>query len=68
MKKVTMSLPTLVFVVATRGAIAFGAGLLLARKMPKHRRRRVARALIAFGALSTVPAALAVRKQSGFLI
>lgn len=64
MKAVTMSPPTLVFVVATRAALAFGVGMLVANRLPRSRRTAIARALIAVGALTTIPAALAVKRQS----
>ena len=64
MRNVTMSPPTLGFVVATRGAIAFGVGLLVAKRIPERRRRAIARTLIALGALTTIPAMMAVRRQS----
>jgi hypothetical protein len=50
----------LLFVVGTRVALAFGVGLLVAGRIPEERRRSIALALIAFGAATTVPAAMAV--------
>jgi hypothetical protein len=50
----------LLFVVGTRVALAFGAGLLVAGRIPEQRRRAIALALIAFGAATTIPAARAV--------
>ena len=44
-------LPTLGFIVGTRAAIAFGAGLLAAERIPESRRRPLALALI--GLLAT---------------
>jgi hypothetical protein len=64
MKNVTMSPPTLFFVVATRAALALGVGMLIAKRIPESRRRTVARGLIAFGALSTIPAAMSLRRQN----
>jgi hypothetical protein len=48
------------FVVATRAALAFGAGLLLANRIPEARRRAIGLTLVAIGAATTVPAALSV--------
>jgi hypothetical protein len=48
------------FVVGTRAALAFGAGLLLADRIPEEKRRRLALALVAAGVITTVPAAIAV--------
>jgi len=64
MKELTLNPPTLAFVVATRAALAFGVGLLAAKRIPESRRRRVGRALVAVGVLSTIPAALAVMRRS----
>lgn len=64
MKKIALNAPTLGFVVATRAALAFGIGLLVSERIPESRRRTIGRALVAFGALSTIPAALAVVRQS----
>ncbi len=50
----------LLFVVGTRVALAFGAGLLVAGRIPEQRRRSIALKLIAFGAATTIPAAIAV--------
>jgi hypothetical protein len=48
------------FVVGTRAALAFGAGLLVADRIPEDKRRTLALALVAAGVLTTVPAAMAV--------
>ena len=64
MKNVTMSPPTLIFLVATRAALAAGVGMLLAAKIPESKRRAVAGTLVALGALSTIPAALSLRRQN----
>lgn len=64
MKKVTMSPPTLGFIVATRAALALGVGLLLAKRVPERRRKAIARTLIGVGVATTVPAALALKRQN----
>jgi hypothetical protein len=48
------------FVVVTRAALAFGVGLLVASRIPEPRRRAIALTLIGIGAVTTVPAVLAV--------
>jgi hypothetical protein len=48
------------FVVVTRAALAFGAGLLLAGKIPKARRRAIGQTLVGIGAATTIPAAWSV--------
>lgn len=57
MGKLILSPPSLIFVVATRIALAFGAGLLVADRIPVRRRRAIAAALIGVGAATTIPAA-----------
>lgn len=50
------------FVVATRAMLAFGLGLLASEHIPANRRKRIARALISIGAVSTVPALMTLRR------
>lgn len=57
-KKFSITLPELVLVAATRGAIGFGAGLLLANKLSAQTRRAVGLPLFIGGILSTIPIAL----------
>jgi hypothetical protein len=52
--------PLLGFIVATRAALAFGVGLLVASHIPEPRRRGLALTLIGLGAATTVPAARAL--------
>lgn len=63
MKKITLRVPQFGFVVATRAALAFGAGLLVSGKIQQSRRRKIGMALVALGAASTVPAVMTIRKQ-----
>lgn len=63
MKKITLRVPQFGFVVATRAALAFGAGLLVSGKLRQSRRRKIGMALVALGAASTVPAVMTIRKQ-----
>lgn len=60
MKTVNLSMPKFGFIVATRGALALGIGLLIAERIDRGKRRTVGRALVAAGALATVPAAVFV--------
>jgi hypothetical protein len=48
------------FVVATRAALAAGVGLLLSGKIPEQRRRAIGVTLVSIGAVTTIPAAMAV--------
>ena len=60
MKRVDLSKPEFFFIVATRAILGMGLGLLGADRIARKQRRYVAAALIAVGALTTVPAAFAV--------
>jgi hypothetical protein len=56
MRTLTLRLPEFGFVVATRAALGFGAGLLLSGKIPEARRRAIGATLVAIGAAATIPA------------
>jgi hypothetical protein len=58
---VTLTPPMFGFIVATRAALAFGMGLLVASRIPEARRRTVGLWLVAVGAATTIPAAAALR-------
>jgi hypothetical protein len=60
MKTVLLDLPTLGFIIGTRGALACGIGLLLADRFPEERRRAIGLTLVAVGALTTIPAVAAI--------
>jgi len=55
-----LSWPTLVAVAATRGMMGVGAGILLAPRIERTRRRTVGLALFALGLASTIPLAARV--------
>ena len=61
MKRLDLSLPEFAFVVATRAALGAGIGLLLAGRLGRSSRRNVGLTLVILGALTTIPAAVAVR-------
>ena len=61
MKTFTLRIPELWFIVATRAALAFGAGLLASAKIPAHRRRAIGLTLVGIGAATTVPAVRTIR-------
>jgi len=63
MKSILLNLPTFGFIVSTRAALGLGIGLLLSERLPKQRRRAIGATLIALGAISTVPAAMAVARS-----
>ncbi len=60
MRERRITIPELAFVGLTRAMIGFGAGLLLAPRFVRDRRPAVGKALLAIGALSTIPIALRV--------
>jgi len=60
MSDLVVSRRSLGFVVATRAALAFGIGLLVANRIPEKGRRTIALALIGLGAATTIPAAKVV--------
>ncbi|HYM25370.1 MAG TPA: hypothetical protein VEU08_19265 [Vicinamibacterales bacterium] len=60
MKQLRLSPPLLMFVVGTRAAMAFGAGLLASERIPAEVRRRLGFALVGLGIATTIPAALQV--------
>jgi hypothetical protein len=54
----TITIPEIALIGATRGAIGFGAGLLLAGKLKRQRRRTLGWTLFLSGLASTVPIAM----------
>ena len=55
-KSLTLNLPTLGFIVITRAALAFGAGLLVSQRLSTERRRTLGLLLVGIGAATTIPA------------
>jgi hypothetical protein len=60
MKATTLSLPELALVAITRGILGFGVGLLLAGRLSQAQRRPLGLALLAIGAITTIPIGLEV--------
>ena len=56
----SVTVPELALIAATRGAIGFGAGLLLADKFKGERRKALGWSLFLSGLASTVPIAMHV--------
>jgi len=67
MRAVTLPLPKLGFVVATRAMLAAGLALILGTRLTPEQRRRTGLALVAIGAATTVPAAWWVSRSLGRL-
>lgn len=62
-REITISLPELGLIAMTRGALGVGIGLLLSNVLEKDARRAAGLALVAIGALTTVPLLLRVRSE-----
>jgi len=60
MKKRRLTMPEIFLIAGTRGMLGAGAGLLLAEKFEKKRRKTVGWSLLLVGALSTIPLAIRV--------
>ena len=62
----SITIPEIAVIAITRGAIGFGAGLLLAGKFKRERRRLLGWTLLLSGLASTIPIALHLfgKKQS----
>jgi hypothetical protein len=56
----SVTVPEIALIAATRGAIGFGAGLLLAGKFNRERRKQVGWTLFLSGLASTIPIAMHV--------
>jgi hypothetical protein len=57
-KTKSLTVPEIAFIAATRGAIGFGAGLLLAGKFKREHRKLLGWSLFLSGVASTIPIAL----------
>jgi hypothetical protein len=60
MNEVQMTRPELGFIVVTRAILGAGVALLLADRLSRDQRKAVGATLLFIGALTTIPAALAV--------
>jgi hypothetical protein len=62
-KTKSVTIPELALIAATRGAIGFGAGLLLADKFKRNRRKTLGWSLFLSGLASTIPIAMHVFRK-----
>ena len=60
MRDPELTFPELMFIVGTRAALAAGVALLLSGRLSRGQRRSIGAALVAVGAATTIPAALAL--------
>ena len=60
METKSITVPEIALIAATRGAIGFGAGLLLANKFNRNRRKKLGWTLFLSGLASTIPIAMRV--------
>jgi len=59
----TLTVPEIAIIAATRGAIGFGAGLLLADKFRQAKRKALGWSLFLSGLASTIPIAMHLFKK-----
>lgn len=59
----SVSIPEIAVIAATRGAIGFGAGLLLGDKFNRNRRKVLGWSLFLSGLASTIPIAIHLFKK-----
>lgn len=60
MKETTLSVPELGLLAVTRGILGMGVGLLLAKKLSDAQRKPLGWAMVAVGAVTTIPLAIKV--------
>ena len=60
MRNPTLSFPEVLFIVGTRAALAAGVALLFSDRLSRSQRRSIGTALVAVGAVTTIPAAMAL--------
>jgi hypothetical protein len=61
---VSLRIPEIGFIAATRVALGAGLGLILADKLNRGQRRKTGRVLLAIGALTTIPLVINVVRKS----
>ena len=65
MKKRSLTVPELMFVIATRAALAAGVALLISGRLNDSARRAAGLSLMGIGVVTTIPAAkIALRRKS----
>jgi hypothetical protein len=64
-KQLSVSIPELALVAATRGAAGVGIGLLLSNALSRQKRKAIGLPLLIAGALSTIPIAMRLFHKKG---
>jgi hypothetical protein len=64
MRSVSLNYPKLAAIAATRGMLGFGAGLLMAPRFSRDKRKAVGLTLLGVGIASTIPLAVSVLRGS----
>lgn len=67
MKKRSLTTPELMFIIATRAALAAGVALLISSRLRPSTRTRVGMALAGFGGATTFPAARILTRKRPLL-
>jgi hypothetical protein len=65
LKERRLNLSDIILIAATRGMMGAGIGLLAAARLTDEQRRAVGRTLLMVGAVTTIPLAMRVFRQSG---
>jgi len=64
MREKTLTIPEIAIIAGTRAALGAGLGLLIADKLARDTRRGAGFALLAVGALSTIPIVFGILRRS----
>jgi hypothetical protein len=65
MRRIGLTIPEIAFIAGTRGALGFGAALLLSGKISERHRRALGWCLVGLGVATTIPAARTVFQRRG---
>jgi len=67
MKTKSVTLPEMMFVVATRAALAAGVALLVSGRLKESTRRAAGLALVGLGGITTIPAVKILARRKSLL-
>ena len=63
MRRIGLTVPEIAFIAGTRGALGFGAALLLSGRINEKRRRALGWGLVGLGVATTIPAAMKILQR-----